>query len=98
MIRKNVTRTGVVTRVTFKYPNEEGAKSAAVAGEFNNWSVEEHPMKQLKDGSFSATISLKTGASYKFRYVLDDKNWVNDPDADTYIANDYGSNDSVVEA
>ncbi len=96
MLKKNYTRTGKKCRVTFKYPNEEQADSAVVAGDFNNWSIEANPMKRLKDGSFSTTISLATGHSYSFRYVLDGTVWVNDPAPDDLVANEYGEQNSVV--
>ena len=96
MLKKNYTKTGRSCRVTFKYPNEEQAQSAVLAGEFNDWSVTETPMKKLKDGSFSVTISLKPGYSYRYRYVLDGNAWVNDPEADEYSPNEYGEKNSVV--
>jgi len=53
-------------------------------------------MKQLKDGSFSTTLSLTPGNSYRFRYLLDEERWENDWDADLYLPNEFGSEDSVV--
>ncbi len=53
-------------------------------------------MKRLKGGSFSATVSLKAGHGYRFRYVLDGNTWVNDHDADSYIADEHGNDDSIV--
>jgi len=96
MLKKNYTKTKKSCRVTFKYPNEEQADSAVLAGEFNEWSLEDAPMKKLKDGSFSVTVSLKSGYSYRFRYVLDGSVWVNDPNADSYAQNEYGEDNSVV--
>ena len=96
MLKKSYSKTGAACRVTFKYDNEEQAKSAVLAGEFNGWSLRDTPMKQLKDGSFSATLSLATGQSYLFRYVLDGNVWVNDPAADGYAGNEYGEENSVL--
>lgn len=96
MLKKNYSKTGSSCRVTFKYPNKEAAESAVLAGEFNNWSLVETPMKKLKDGSFSVTVSLKSGYSYRFRYVLDGNVWVNDEAADSYASNEYGEENSVV--
>ena len=96
MLKKNYSKTGRICRVTFKYPNREKAESAALAGEFNDWQLDANPMKRLKDGSFSLTISLAAGRSYAFRYVLDGKTWVNDHAADAYQPNDQGSEDSIV--
>ena len=96
MLKKSYTKTKQKCRVTFKYPNPEQAESAVLSGDFNDWSLSTHPMKRLKDGSFSATIFLKSGRSYRFRYVLDGNIWVNDPAADSYAANEYGEDNSVV--
>ena len=96
MLKKNYTKTKQKCRVTFKYPNEEQAESAVVAGDFNNWSLEANPMKRLKDGSFSTTISLEAGRSYAYRYVLDGNVWVNDPEPDGFVANEYGEENSLV--
>ncbi|MCL2789470.1 MAG: isoamylase early set domain-containing protein [Desulfobulbus sp.] len=96
MLKKSYSTTGTMCRVTFKYENEEKAESAVVAGEFNDWSPQEAPMKKLKDGSFSATLSLPAGRSYCFRYVLDGGVWVNDAEADGYSPNEYGETNSVL--
>jgi 1,4-alpha-glucan branching enzyme len=96
MLKKSYSKTGSVCRVTFKYENEEQAETAVLAGEFNGWSLRETPMKKIKDGSFSATLSLPAGQSYRFRYVLDGGVWVNDTDADGYAPNEYGEANSVL--
>ena len=96
MLKKSYSKTGSICRVTFKYENEEQAETAVLAGEFNGWSLRETPMKKLKDGSFSATLSLPAGQSYRFRYVLDGGVWVNDTDADGYAPNEYGEANSVL--
>lgn len=53
-------------------------------------------MKRLKDGSFSATLFLKPNAEYEFRLLLDGLSWENDPQADKYVKNVYGGENSVV--
>jgi 1,4-alpha-glucan branching enzyme len=97
MLKKNYTKTKKKCRVTFKYPNPEQAESAALAGDFNEWSQTDTPMKKLKDGSFSVTVSLAADCSYNFRYVLDGQTWVNDPAADRYELNEHGEDNSVAE-
>ncbi|WP_420641735.1 isoamylase early set domain-containing protein [Candidatus Leptofilum sp.] len=96
MLKKNYSKTGKSCRVTFKLPSEVEAESVHLCGDFNEWSPTENPMKQLKDGSYSITLSLEPGQSYRFRYLLDGKRWENDWDADAYVANQYGSEDSLI--
>ena len=96
MLKKNYSKNGNTCRVTFKLPADVGAETAHLCGEFNEWSPTKNPMKKLKDGSFSVTLSLVPGESYRFRYLLDGQRWENDWDADTYVANQYGSEDSLI--
>ncbi|HUZ43689.1 MAG TPA: isoamylase early set domain-containing protein [Acidimicrobiales bacterium] len=77
-------------------PPEVGGSQAAVAGEFNNWSRLEHPMIRGSRG-FTVTISLPAGATYRFRYLIDATRWENDWDADAYLPNAHGQDDSVVD-
>jgi len=95
-MRKTYTKTGRSCRVTFELPSDVDAQSVVVCGEFNDWDVKMHPMKRRKDGSFSTTLSLKPGESYRFRYLLDGERWENDWIADRYVANEYGTQDSLV--
>jgi hypothetical protein len=81
--------------VEFRLPAEAGATQAWLAGEFNDWSTERHPLQRLGDGSLSVTITLEPG-SYRFRYYLGDGQWENDWAADAYVDNEHGGQDSLV--
>lgn len=96
MLKKSYSKTGTKCRVTFKLPAEVNAESAALVGEFNEWDEEATPMKKLKDGSFSATLSLDAGNTYRFRYLLDGERWENDWEPDGYAKNEHGTDDSLV--
>ncbi len=96
MLKKSYSKTGKKCRVTFKLPSQVEASSAALLGDFNNWGDGAVPMKKLKKGDFSATLSLDVGKSYRFRYLLDESRWENDWEPDGYVANDFGTEDSVV--
>jgi len=54
-------------------------------------------MTRGEDGSFALTLSLKVGRAFRFRYLLDDGRWENDPAADAYVPNPFGGEDSVVQ-
>ncbi len=97
MLKKSYTKTGRSCRVTFQLPAEARAKTAALSGEFNEWDPRKHPMKRRKDGSFSVSLFLKPGKSYRFRYFLDGERWENDWEADAYLPNRFGTDDSVVK-
>ncbi len=97
MLIKNYSKTGNFCRVTFKLPAELEAETAVICGEFNDWDKSSTPMKKLKDGSFSKTISLPARKKYRFRYLLDEKHWENDWQADAYATNIFGTDDSILQ-
>ena len=96
MLRKSYSKTGQSCRVTFELPKETGATFAVICGEFNNWDPNCNPLKPRKDGRLSTTISIKAGRSYRFKYLVDNQRWENDSAADNYVANEFGSDDSVL--
>jgi len=98
-IKKQYLKRKPVCKVTFVIPegSSNETQRAHVVGEFNNWSTSANPMKRLKNGSFTATIDLKRGRSYQFRYLLGHSRWENDPDADNQSPTPYGdSHNSVI--
>ncbi len=64
-----------------------GATSGILLGDFNNWDSNNGvTLKQQKDGSLKASLSLQSG-SYEYRYLLNDGRWVNDTQTSkTYIS------------
>lgn len=82
--------------VTFSLPAEVNAETACLCGDFNTWDKTAHPMKKQKDGSFTLTLKLDAGRHYHFRYFLDGERWENDWEADAYVPNEFGSDDSVL--
>ena len=83
--------------VTFRLPAEAGASSVAVVGEFNEWNRRQHVMTPSPDGGHELQLRLTTGRRYRFRYLLDDDRWQNDWQADDYVPNEYGGDDSVLD-
>lgn len=97
MLKKRYLKDNSICNVTFILPKQVNAKKVCLCGEFNSWEKNSIEMKLDEDGNYSITIPLKTGESYKYRYILDDERWENDWQADCYLPNIYGSEDSVVE-
>ena len=98
-IKKKFLKTRPVCKVTFRLSKEEAkdTKQIFLAGDFNNWNETKTPMTPLKKGGFVATLDLKTGREYQFRYFLDKLVWENDPEADKYVHSPFGNcNNSVV--
>ena len=84
-------------RVTFTVDPRAGARTAAVCGEWNDWSAGADVIHRDAEGGFSLTVDLGTGRAYRFRYLLDGQRWDNDWAADAYVRNGFGGDDSVVD-
>jgi 1,4-alpha-glucan branching enzyme len=85
-------------RVIFRLPYTTFADRISVVGEFNDWDTTATPMVHLRpDAEWSATVVLDAGQRYRFRYLLDGKQWLNDWYADDHEDNAFGPSDSVVD-
>lgn len=97
MIEKEYTPTKRSCRVTFTIPADDQVEQAAVVGEFNDWDPVKGKMpKKIDSGNYALTISLKPGNNYRFRYLINDSEWSNDSEADGFVDNEYGTQDSVI--
>jgi 1,4-alpha-glucan branching enzyme len=88
---------GRKVEVTFRMPPLDGVVELNLRGDFNGWQTEGEPLHQESDGSWSATLVLDAGKSYRFRYNDNQGRWHNDWDADGYVPNDFGSEDSLLD-
>ncbi len=94
-IKKQFLKTKPVCKVTFSIEAKD-ANSASVVGDFNNWNPIEGALVKLKNGTFKGLFEIPKDAKYEFKYVVDGA-FVNDPEADDYIYNDFaGAENSVV--
>ncbi len=86
-MRRKRSRDKARCSVTFWLPKDAApdARRVAVAGSFNDWRVDRHPMKRLKNGDFSLEIELEGGKEHQFRFVIDGVRWENAWNADKYV-------------
>ncbi|MGD8623220.1 MAG: isoamylase early set domain-containing protein [Anaerolineae bacterium] len=98
MIQKAPSAKKDVVDVTFVLPSNIWAERVNLVGEFNEWDTTATPMSRNRsDANWKVTIELEAGQRYKFRYLIDGKEWLNDWHADDHVENPYGSYDSVVD-
>lgn len=98
MITKTFIKTekGPRAQVKFSLPDSIWADTIYLVGDFNDWHTSSHPMRRGREGGWSLTMDLEVGRSYQFRYLVDGS-WMNESQADGYVHNPYGSDNSVVE-
>jgi 1,4-alpha-glucan branching enzyme len=96
MARKTYGRGNKTCRVTFELPPQVSSDHAVVVGDFNDWSQEAAPLTKRRDGRMSVTVSLLAERSYRYRFLLDGSRWENDWEADAYVRNEFGTEDSLI--
>ncbi|MGQ9473783.1 MAG: isoamylase early set domain-containing protein [Candidatus Caldatribacteriaceae bacterium] len=79
-------------RVTFRLEYSQ-ANQVSIAGDFNRWNPETHPLEKRKKGYWSITLTLPPG-KYEYRYFVDGQ-WFTDP-ATQRVPNEFGSENSVI--
>jgi 1,4-alpha-glucan branching enzyme len=68
----------------------------AIAGDFNQWSADAHPMRRNDEaGVFERIIELPPGR-HQYRLVIDGR-WLADPHNPERSHNSYGEPNSVVD-
>lgn len=74
----------------------EGAQSVAVAGDFNDWSVEAGTLRD-PDGSgvWRGLIAVQPGV-HKYMFVVDGEEWVTDPTADRFVDDGFGMRNALL--
>jgi 1,4-alpha-glucan branching enzyme len=98
MIRKQPSEKEDLVRVTFELPSTMWAERVNLVGEFNDWDTTTTPMtRNRSDANWKVIVELEKGRRYRFRYLVDGKEWLNDWHADDHEENPYGSYDSVVD-
>ncbi|KOH42877.1 isoamylase early set domain-containing protein [Sunxiuqinia dokdonensis] len=99
-LKKQVLKSKPVCKVTFRVSKGliGQAESVSLVGDFNGWDTAASPMSKLKTGEFTSQLTLEKGKAYEFRYLVDGQKWLNEPDADRFVANSFGEENSVIEA
>ena len=100
MIKKETISGTDQIRVTFAVPSTAWVDRVNLVGEFNDWDTTATPMFQTRgDADWQVKVDLKAGLRYRFRYLVDGKEWLNDWHADDfyYDAAEQTLCDSVVD-
>ncbi|MBA6390654.1 isoamylase early set domain-containing protein [Colwellia sp. BRX10-3] len=94
MLTKKFFKTKDETEVTFEF-NRSDVTKVALVGDFTDWQTVEMKFNK-KSQSFKTKLRLPKGGVFHFRYLLNDSEWENDYQADQYLPNEFGTENSVV--
>lgn len=94
MITKEFPTNGGLAKIIFELPPDIQGETVYLVGDFNDWKPV-HAMERAED-CWRCTVELEPGREYQFRYLVNSETWLNDPAADKYVPNPFGSENSVV--
>jgi 1,4-alpha-glucan branching enzyme len=96
MIEKQPGPDGTV-RVTFSLPSSIWADTIHLVGDFNDWNPNATPL-HLDESTWNVTLDLIGGRPYRYRYLVNGTEWVNDWQADSFAPNGKDGEDTIVMA
>ena len=94
MVKKTYYKTKDYCKVKFSF-KVENAETIEILGLNSDWESS-IIMSKKKDGSFSADVNLPKDSKHEFKYLVNETEWINDPEADKQEPNIYGGTNSVV--
>ena len=94
MVQKTYYKTKDYCKVKFSFKTDE-AETIAILGLNRDWK-NSVTMSKKKDGSFIADVNLPKDSTHEFKYLVNETLWVNDPEADKEVPNDFGGSNSVI--
>jgi hypothetical protein len=94
MIQKTYFKTKDYCKVKFAF-KVENAETIEILGLNSDWE-NSVIMSKKKDGSFSADVNLPKDSKHEFKYLVNETEWINEPEADSTEPNVYGGTNSVI--
>ena len=94
MVQKTYFKTKDYCKVKFTF-TVENAETVEILGLNSDWQ-NAVVMSRKKDGSFSIDVPLPKNTQHEFKYLVNDTEWINDPEADAEVPNVFGGNNSVI--
>ena len=94
MVQKTYYKTKDYCKVKFSF-HVENAETIEILGLNSDWE-KSIIMSKKKDGTFSADVNLPKESRHEFKYLVNETEWLNEPEADTEQANQYGGANSVI--
>lgn len=86
---------GLSSRKPVKFHlRHDAAQSVSVAGSFNDWDPDRHPLVRTEAGDWTLELMIEPGR-HEYLFVADGC-WLPDPNAVDWVENPYGGHNSVI--
>ena len=94
MILKTYYKTKDYCKVKFSF-KIDNAETVQIRGLNSEWQ-RSVIMTRKKDGSFTADVTLPKDSKHQFKYLVNEREWLNEPEADLQEPNEFGGSNSVI--
>lgn len=94
MVQKTYYKTKDYCKVKFSFKADH-AEKMQILGLNSDWT-QSILMSRKKDGTFSADVNLPKDSSHQFKYLVNETDWLNDPEADSEVPNEFGGSNSLI--
>lgn len=94
MVQKTYYKTKDYCKVKFSF-KVENAETIEILGLNSDWQ-NSILMSRKKDGTFSADVNLPKNSKHEFKYLVNETLWLNEPEADGELPNNFGSSNSLL--
>ena len=81
--------------LVFVYHDDE-ARTVSLAGNFNNWNPSFSRLTKDTAGLWSCRLATPGPGRYEYKFVVDDKRWVEDPSNGLKVSDAYGGLNSLL--
>jgi len=82
-------------RVRLRLPAQPGVQRVSLAGDFNGWNRDRHPMRPGSDGAWEVEVPMDDGVRL-YKFVLDGARWIPDPANAERVPDGQGGFNSVL--
>ena len=94
MVQKTYFKTKDYCKVKFTL-NAAGAETVEIRGLNSDWN-NSIAMSKKKDGTFTCDVTIPKNTEHEFKYLVNESEWMNDPDADGLRPNEFGGSNSLI--
>jgi enterochelin esterase-like enzyme len=85
-----------IKNVQFQLKARKNTEKIFLAGSFNEWNPDACPMLKNADSlMWTVSVPLKPGL-HQYKFILDDKDWITDPENNNKIDNGIGGFNSII--
>ena len=81
--------------LVFVYHDDE-ARKVSLAGDFNGWDIGKNLLTKDTSGLWLCNFATPGPGSYQYKFVVDDKRWIEDPSNGMKVSDGFGGLNSVL--